>query len=233
MLLWGWEKRFVYDIPSRCILSSLHSLPRGGTAGPFCSHGLWDISAMWPSHRKWWICSLSAAWTIFSSLILRIYLGAWRVVGTCSSEQGRSQVRRLIFCTSIIWGWIVCRDITISWKIRSSIIPLQIPVYFSISSSKCISSPLSSPSTPLPSRTQLLALAFKLLHFLYLQSKLFAILHTFWLPAGTCIQGQTEARQTHIASVPWKASTPGGWKDSLGHLKFRWGLCSVLSPARP
>lgn len=121
----------------------------------------------------------------------------------------------------------------ISWEICSSITPLQISVYFPIAStSESISFPLSSldslpshflslppflPPPPLSlslylslSRTQ----AFKLLHSLYLQSKLFAMLHTFWLPPGTCIQVQTKARQTHIASVPWNSPT-SRWLKAL------------------
>ena len=40
------------------------------------------------------------------------------------------------------------------------------------------------------------------------------MLHTFWLPPGTCIQVQTKARQTHIASVPWN-SLNSRWLKAL------------------
>lgn len=47
---------------------------------------------------------------------------------------------------SINSGWIVCRGVNISWKICSSITPLQICVYFSIFSSKSAFFPLFLPS---------------------------------------------------------------------------------------
>ena len=72
-------------------------------------------------------------------------------------------------------------------------------MYFSISSNKSISFPLFFPSHSLASTC---ILSFKLFSSLF-KLKLFAVPHTFWLPAGTCIQVQTKARQTQVASVPW------------------------------
>lgn len=140
---------------------------------------------------------------IFSSFIARVYFSAWCMIGTFNTQQGRSRDQSFIFCISISWGWSADKDLTDRGKYASIsnqsrfLCIFLFPLVKLLSSSSLLFPSHSLPSTPNP--------AFKLLLSLYLQSKVFAVLHTFWLPAGTCIQVQTKARQTHIASVPWNS----------------------------